>query len=324
MALPGGYRFPDVSRYRPVADFDRFCRAYPVAAAKASEGATWHDPEWDRFRAETQKRDTVPVAYHFLRSEPSVAAQVDNFLAAIGDGRGIAVCLDVERSAAGTNPTMAQADQWVDAVAKKLGRPRSSILVYLPRWWWLAHGGRSGVLGDCLLWNSHYSSSPFVGDYAGGETEVIQYTDRGPIEGVTLGGDMNVAIGMTATELRRRILPGKTPAPKPKPEPEEDELSVYEISAYKRPVRMVVDGHVIGYSSAKERQNRVGAFKAQGFKVPLVRLGRRNYDKISSAGGFGRIRTEAQKAIDNVFKWYAATRRGPLYDILGDVHDPAA
>lgn len=204
MALPSGYRFPDVSHFRPVADWGAFSR-YPVSAAKATEGATWTDPEWTGWLAEMRRRGLTPIGYHFLRRGPTIDSQVANYLRAVKGGP-VGVILDVETAGDGSNPTMAQANAWINQVTEKLGIRRSQVLVYIPRWWWLAHGGSSRALADTILWNSHYTTSPFIGAYAGGNTEIIQYSSSAPIAGVSQPGDMNIAIGMTAAGLRQKIL----------------------------------------------------------------------------------------------------------------------
>lgn len=197
-ALPrriSGYRYPDVSGYRPIADWGALAAAYPVACCKTSEGLRT-DPTWRAFLAGCRRRGILPIGYHFLRAEWSAEEQAAHFLRQL-DGGPCGVMVDVETSLVRTNPTIGLADRWVRTVEAALHRPRSQVLCYLPRWWWLAHGAGAAALAGTLAVNSDYRASPDLTPYAGfRKIAVIQYSDRHPIAGVREPGDMNVALGM--------------------------------------------------------------------------------------------------------------------------------
>lgn len=208
--LPLGYRYPDVSKFRPVIGWDEFAAAYPIAACKATEGMTYVDPTWSEFLANCRKRGILPIAYHFLRRETSTTEQARHFVRQL-DGGPCGYMLDVETSGTGTNPTMAQADAWLAEVADLTGRVREQILVYLPRWWWRTYGGGSTLLCEAMLCNSDYRATPDLTPFAGfGVPDVIQYSSSAPIAGVTEPGDMNIAIDRTAAQFAAALGCGTT------------------------------------------------------------------------------------------------------------------
>lgn len=205
MVLPSGYRFPDLSHYRTVctwADHD-----YPVAACKATEGASGKDSYFPTWMARMRALGRLPIPYHFLRAEPSVSSQVQNYLSTIDDGKPFAVMLDVETSGVGTNPSIGAANEWFNQVKSATGIPRSCMLLYMPRWWYNAFGGGSTVLKDTILWQSAYTNSPNMSGYAGDNFEMLQYSSTAPIAGLCSPGtgDMNIAINMSPTQLIQRI-----------------------------------------------------------------------------------------------------------------------
>lgn len=204
MPLPAGYVFPDLSNYVRVTDWGAFAAAYPVAACKVTEGATFADPFWPTFQSECRRRGILPIGYHFLRRSANLNEQVANYLRRL-DGP-VAIALDVETAGDGSNPTMEQADAWLDAVSARTGVPRGRMLAYVPPWWWRQFGGGSTALADTLWWPSIYSSSPTWSPMAGwARPTVIQFGSDIPGTGMPKG-DMNVAIGMTAAQLRAVLL----------------------------------------------------------------------------------------------------------------------
>lgn len=219
MALPSGYRFPDVSHYRTVCSWDSY-DGYPVSSCKATEGASGHDSYFVTWRANMRARNLFPIPYHFLRAGTSIASQVANYLESAVDGKPFGVMLDVETAGDGSNPTIAQANAWFDEVKRITGIPRSRMLCYMPRWWYKAYGGGSTLLKDTILWNSHFSTTPDLSSFAGDTVEVIQYSSTAPIAGLcTPGtGDMNVAINMTAAGFKNKLTNGDDDMPNTKAE----------------------------------------------------------------------------------------------------------
>lgn len=215
MTLPDGYRFPDLSRYRTVCDWGDYSRAYPISACKASEGATYRDPSFAKWREGMRRYGLFPIAYHFLRREYQIEDQVNNYLNAVVDGHPFGVMLDIETSGVRTDPSIAQADAWFTLVSLRTGIPRSRMMCYMPRWWYNTHGSDQHVLQDTILWNSHFSSSPNLSSFAGDKIDVIQYSSTDTIVGVCAPGigDMNIAIKMTVEQFLAKIKGSPAPLP---------------------------------------------------------------------------------------------------------------
>lgn len=282
MTLPSGYRFPDLSRYRTVCNWPGFLGAYPVAACKATEGNSRTDPSFGPWWQQMRANHAYPIAYCFLRGEYPVWEQVQYFLNVVGKDRTIGVMLDVETSGVGSNPSVAQADEWFDRMSAARGQPRHSMLCYMPRWWWQAHGGGSTVLRDTICYNSNYSSSPYLGAYAGWDkVDVIQFSSSWPIAGLCSPGtgDGNVAIGITPAQFILLLSGGSSVQTSPIPE----EDMPYEITDGRR-VRLVSGGTIIGYESNTHRTELLNSFAKVGIEVKSVPVNEYWFDRISAAG----------------------------------------
>lgn len=262
MVLPNGYRFPDVSKYRTVCNWNEYSGAYPVSACKKSEGGTYQDPSFAAWLTNMRREMRFPILYHFLRAEYSIADQVENYLRGL-DGKPFGVMLDVETSGVRTNPTMDQVNAWLNECSRRTGVPRSKMLMYMPRWWYQSFGqGRQ--ISDVLLWGSHYSTSPNISPYAGNTVDIIQYSSTAPIAGVCSPGtgDMNVAINMTPQDLIERITVGTLP---PSPPEDDDMLYIITYAAPNKPPRCFVDGALVGFPNVEEMTEYVKAFTNAGY-----------------------------------------------------------
>jgi GH25 family lysozyme M1 (1,4-beta-N-acetylmuramidase) len=204
----------DVSHYDPDLDY---ARAHREGAAfivhKASEG-TGTDATYARRAPAIRASGAVPGAYHFLRSSPSAAAQVDHFLSVIGDPAGLLVQLDWELSGSDLAP-VSMARAWVAEFHRRTNN--HPVLLYLPHWVWADHLGSPGGLADLgPLWASHYlaGSALTVADAArvpadwwagyGGWSRpaILQYAgEAGRIAG-TGPADLNVT-SLTLADLHR-------------------------------------------------------------------------------------------------------------------------
>jgi hypothetical protein len=177
-----GFEYPDISHYRPVADWGAVARAWRVIICKTTEGLDHKDSFWREFAREARRHKMIAGAYHFLNKEDgSIAAakqQARFFIDVLnrtGGWKDLWFMLDIE-DYNGKRPSMAQADAFLDELSRLTGRPRSTFVSYLPRWWWKAHGGGSTVLKDTIYCNSDYSDRPNMGAYAGKKPEILQYT----------------------------------------------------------------------------------------------------------------------------------------------------
>src|SRR5690242_10113161 len=144
----------DVSHYDPDIPW---LLAHAAGAAfivhKATEG-TSTDPKFAARIGAIKASGAVPGAYHFLRSTPSAAQQVQHFLDVIGDPAGLLIQLDWEISGSDLAP-VSMARAWVAEFHRRTNN--HPVLVYLPRWVWADHLGSPSGLGDLgPLWASHY------------------------------------------------------------------------------------------------------------------------------------------------------------------------
>lgn len=210
MPIPEGYRFPDVSRYRTVGDWNVYGRAYPISACKATEGNSHKDPSFPGWRANMRARGLLPIPYHFLRNAP-VMPQVDNYLETADDGAEFGVMLDLETAGDGSNPTVEQANAWMREVSRRTGIPTARMMLYTSRWWYSAFGNGADII-PCILWNAHYSLNPNVSPFAGHEVRIIQYSSTAPVAGLNSPGtgDMNSAINMTVDQFKALITGAQT------------------------------------------------------------------------------------------------------------------
>lgn len=215
MAIPPGYVFPDLNGYVRHNNAVAFAKAYPVSACKVSEGANFGSAGspgtsdyWPSYLAMCRAAHLYPIGYHFLRRGVAIGAQVDNFLRRAGAG-SYGVMLDIETAGNGTNPTMAEADAWFDVLSQRTGRPRSAMASYVGRGWYDAHGGGSTALRDTVWWLPHYSRNPDLSPMAGwARPSILQFSSTAPGAGMP-PGDMNVAINMTASQLRAMLTASK-------------------------------------------------------------------------------------------------------------------
>lgn len=199
----------DISHYTPTMDYAR-ARAEGAAfiVHKASEG-TSTDPTFTARWPAIRTSGAIPGAYHFLRSTPDAATQVNHFLSVIGDPTGLLIQLDWEPSGNDLAP-ISMARAWVTEWHRRTaGHP---VLIYLPHWVWTDHLGAVGGLADLgPLWASHYLTGTTLtltdatripatwwNGYAGWDTpRIVQYAgETGHIAGVAQV-DLNAFNGTT-------------------------------------------------------------------------------------------------------------------------------
>jgi Glycosyl hydrolases family 25 len=210
-----GFEYPDISHYRPVADWGAVARAWRVIMCKASQGTGHKDSFWPKFVREARRHKMITGAYHFLTKDS--AKQQAQFFIDVLNGTGgwqdLWFMLDIE-DYNGKRPSMAQANAFLDELSRLTGRPRSTFVSYLPRWWWNDHGGGSTVLKDTIYCNSDYNTHPNVGAYAGKKPEILQHTSNYYADGKGIpsvwdhgqkfGIDMN-RVPWTVEEFRKRV-----------------------------------------------------------------------------------------------------------------------
>lgn len=170
---------PDMSRARS--------EGIEFAFIKATEGATFVDPRFDENVAEARAAGLLVAAYHYVRSNSSVAAQVANVRRVVP--LDVPVIPDVETNS-GVLPLTRQLVDELRDVGYRVP------LLYLPRWYWQQLGSPS-LVGLPPLWSSRYPDnvvddlrdefarvpSHYWNGYGGLSVAVLQFTSSARIAG---------------------------------------------------------------------------------------------------------------------------------------------
>ena len=182
-------------------------QGYSFMIAKATEGRGVKDPSYKRFLGDAKARQLPFAAYHFLRSDSTIAAQVSNLAAQITD-KSVPVMIDCEVAGA-SRPTLAMCEAFAEGCKAK--GIRVSML-YLPRFWWQQIGKPSlkdWNLVQALYGNNPtgYASATYPGDNSprwapmGGVTpSILQFGSNGKIDGYSGRVDVDAFRG-TRDEL---------------------------------------------------------------------------------------------------------------------------
>lgn len=179
---------------------------------KATEGATFVDPDFAGNLAEARAAGLLPAAYHYVRSNATAADQCANIDQAVP--RDVPVILDVEANSGRLELTK--------AILERLERAgRRSPLLYLPRWYWTQIGSPS-LAGMPPLWSSRYPDNRvglleeewadvpaiYWAGYGGLDVAVLQFTssarvaDHQPLDANAYRGtreQMAALLGYTTT-----------------------------------------------------------------------------------------------------------------------------
>jgi GH25 family lysozyme M1 (1,4-beta-N-acetylmuramidase) len=181
---------------------------------KATQGQSYTDPTYKTQRAAALQAGLVWGSYHFGDST-DVQGQVDNFLRFAAPKISELFALDWEDNAAGTM-TKDQAQEWIDLVEKRLGRPGECV-IYSGNTAKEALGASADAFfGARRLWLAQYGSTP-VPQASWTVPWLWQYTDgtSGPTPHNvgTWSGDINSYAG-TPSILVSEWASGKAaPAP---------------------------------------------------------------------------------------------------------------
>jgi len=174
-------------------------QGYEFVIAKASQGRTLRDPDFQRFRRGAKRAGLLFAAYHFLHSDSSARSQADNLAAALNDAPNVPIMIDCEPTE-DSSPTMEDVEQFSSACAE-LGL-RVSIL-YLPQFHWEVIG-RPRLDMQMIFMQALYGHNKrgtgsviYPGDRStrwnrmgGTKTGLLQFGSRGRLDG--FGGDVDV------------------------------------------------------------------------------------------------------------------------------------
>jgi len=173
--------FPDVSAFQAGIDL----AGAKAVAIKATEGTSWHNPDYSRAKTNAAGHGAFVMAYHFLHD--GAASVQANWCHGGGPGwggvGGTPLMIDCEPTGT-SRPGLADVAGFIDNY-RKLGG--TTHLVYLPHWYWQQLGSPSlKPLEDrnMALWSSAYTAytdnDTGTGwqPYGGMRPKIWQYTDR--------------------------------------------------------------------------------------------------------------------------------------------------
>jgi len=124
---------------------------------KATEGATFQDPEFAGRRVAARAAGLLWGSYHFV-SGVSVTDQLDNYVEHAQPSDDELVCIDYERSTSGPDMSLAQLERFVVLLTQRIGRPP---VIYGGDLLRQAAGlNPSPVLAQCPLWYARYGPQP--------------------------------------------------------------------------------------------------------------------------------------------------------------------
>lgn len=197
-------RVIDISHHEDPVDFAKVAADGIVAIiAKATQGTSWVDPAYARFKRGAASLKFLWGSYHF-GTGADVKAQVNHYLVTAKPNDRELVCLDFEKNPTGSTMSLEQAREFVRLVRERTDR---YPVLYGGAWLKEQLNGKSDdLLAKCPLWISQYGPRPVLPPgwrkYA-----LWQYTDgqAGPqpheVDGV--GPCDRSQYGGTITQLRR-------------------------------------------------------------------------------------------------------------------------
>jgi lysozyme len=213
----------DVSSYNPPVAWMEASATKKVtfAFAKASEGATWQDPDFATHWGGMKKAGVVRGAYHFFRPNKAVDLQVDNFLSmvdrlSVGD---LPPVLDLENypdsvkeqweAIGSVSERIKMSQQWLEKVERALGiKP----IIYTGPSFWEELMDNTEELVEYPLWIANYvddyqTKKPLVpGNNWGGKGYTFwQFTEGGSVRGVKGQVDRNIFKGNLAKLLELTV-----------------------------------------------------------------------------------------------------------------------
>lgn len=209
---PAGVKGVDTSAYQGTIDFDALSDAgIEFVYAKATEGATYVDPQFATTCEQASGSQVALGAYHFFSFDSPGSAQAESFVATATKAwsdpaiRSIRPAIDVEWYGDKKQNPPQPADvrrelrAFVDAVEDACGQ---KPLIYAGND--LYDSYLQGCFGDCELWISCRKWPAWVEWPRGGWT-VWQYSDMGKVEGAANDAgnvDLDVlAKGLTVEDL---------------------------------------------------------------------------------------------------------------------------
>ena len=219
--------FADASSYQQTVDWAALKKAgYGGGAEKCSQGLDYQNPYWPQARqvlGELAGPTWTPAVYHYLTAGNG-AGQADWFARQAGPIPGFVIWCDLERATAGTQPTVADARDFVTRL--RAHYPGKRIGLYASE----SFTGAAKLTFADMLWSPHYvegTGTPpglyrevpasWWDAYGGLTPALLQFSQSAPVPGVAGLADISAYRG-TAAQLHDALL-GIRPTPKPAPAP---------------------------------------------------------------------------------------------------------
>lgn len=180
----------DVSHFQGTFNFSRArAEGFDFAFLKATEGATYRDPQFNTNLANARAAGLLTAAYHYQRQGTAVADRVRNIAGIVP--RDCPVIIDIEDGGGHTEQTR----ETINALHQA---GYASPLLYLPRWYWQQIGSPD-LTGLPPLWSSRYPDTQggaasaiyqrvptsYWGGYGGAGVAVLQFTSSATVAGTT-------------------------------------------------------------------------------------------------------------------------------------------
>jgi GH25 family lysozyme M1 (1,4-beta-N-acetylmuramidase) len=257
MATPLMHGF-DISHWNTVTN-EAVIPRYPLMSAKATEGGGFRDPKfgafWSMFKRLKAKHRG---AFHWIRSDASVTAQVNNFLGALqavsayspssGLEAGALIQLDWEitiKDGKQIPPVpVAWVEEWIDRIQQKVG---DRVIVYSADWvpgfpdWRQRHP-------DFPLWYSNFklgtASDAGPAECARFNADLWQWTDEFLVPGFAAGIDGNMILDGAVLERVAGIrhLDPAPPSPAPIGDTDMDSIAAVMFGSTPRQHLFMVSG----------------------------------------------------------------------------------
>ena len=183
----------DVSHHNTAIDWKTVAATgISFAFAKATEGTSFHDPQFNANYAAIKSNGMIRGSYHFFHPDTDAAAQAQNFLKfvqALGPG-DLPPALDIEvNDESNSNVIIKGVQVWLDAVSAAL---RCKPIIYTSASFWNGNLGGTNQFADHPLWVAHYTTNPQPKVPMGFTGYTIwQFTEQGQIDGIGGKVDLN-------------------------------------------------------------------------------------------------------------------------------------
>jgi lysozyme len=192
----------DISHHNAPFPWDRLSEDFKFVYCKATQGATYRDPEFNNYWQHLKGTDLKRGAYHFLTATDSAQSQADNFLS-----------FGIDFSKPGVLPPVLDVEDQVPAELNKgITKDRQAFIQLVTDWLTIVEKatGRTPIIysykgffidylnnhswPDNGLWLASYQPMPPGLPKGYNRYTFWQNSDRGKLNGELTGGSMDLDI----------------------------------------------------------------------------------------------------------------------------------